>query len=70
MGKRMRIGALAAGMVFASLGAAAIAGDGFDCRNGCPLAKSAGERRAYGREGGAAVQKALTVLVQRNLARV
>lgn len=70
MGKRMVSGVLAAGFVLASLGVVAIAGEGFDCRNGCPLAKSANERRAYGREGGAAVQKALTSLVQKNLARV
>ena len=51
--------------------AAAAAGEGgFDCRNACPLAKQAGERRAYGSEGGAAARAALTAQVQKALAKV
>jgi len=66
-----RLGTLAAVL---AMGSFAFAGDcsssGFDCSNMCPLAKQAGERRAFGAEGGAAAQKALAAQVQKNLARV
>jgi len=69
MRKIARLGALAAVLALAS---AAVAGDcgGFDCQNMCPLAKQAGERRAFGAEGGAAARTALASQVQKNLAKV
>ena len=63
-----KLAALASILVFA---AAAAAGEGgFDCRNACPLAKQAGERRAYGSEGGAAARAARTAQVQKARATV
>jgi len=51
-------------------GGAALAGDGFNCQNMCPLAKKANEHRSFGSEGSAARQAALAAQVVKSLAKV